>query len=524
MQFDVLILGSGVAALSAAISLSKNKKLKVAIVSREKELSESNSFYAQGGIVYEKTDLESLAIDIQNASSRTSNQNAVDFLSDKQSQIIDDILIKQLEVPFKKDSEGRFELTQEGAHRVPRILFSGDHTGKTIVQSMLKYLKENCQDNIFFLTEMTAIDLITPNHHGIDFSNRYLPRKVVGAYLLDQRKGVVEKVISKSTILATGGVSAVYLHHTNTESCRGDGHAMAQRAGAFVENMEFIQFHPTTFYDRFGHQRFLISEALRGEGGKLINSKGENFMTKYHSAGELASRDIVARSILKEMLIQNAACVYLDMTHLGQEYLSKRFPTIDQFCKSKNIDMSKDPIPVVPAAHYSCGGIVVDLKGKTNLENLYAIGEVSCTGLHGANRLASTSLLEGLVWGFEAAKDIAEKIEHQIFYQASQIKDWKLGLRECDLALVRQDFLTLKQTMWNYVGPIRSTRRLNRASAMLSELYNHVSHFYRHSQVHDELIGLRNAIETSLMVVKASMRNTNPIGCFYLDEDTGRNA
>jgi L-aspartate oxidase len=293
---------------------------------------------------------------------------------------------------------------------------------------------------------------------------------------------------------------------------------MAHRAGAYVSNMEFIQFHPTTFYNRSSHRRFLVSEAVRGEGGRLLNSKGEAFMKKYHPDAELAPRDVVARAILEEMIKMKEDCVYLDITHKDPEYLRHRFPTINQYCLDNKVDMTKEPIPVVPAAHYTCGGVKTDLKGKTNLKNLYAVGEVACTGLHGANRLASTSLLEGLTWGYIAAENILKEIDLASDYQLNRIKDWSQGDEQIDLALIAQDQMTLKQTMWNYVGLSRSQNRLARARAMFIELHDEISKFYKNAQLHDELIGLRNGVEVAFMVLNASMRNKQSVGCFYLKD------
>jgi L-aspartate oxidase len=368
------------------------------------------------------------------------------------------------------------------------------------------------------LTSHTAIDLITPDHHGVEITQRYEENQVLGAYILDQKSNEVRKIISKITILATGGIGALYLHHSNAEGTRGDGHAMAYRAGADVTNMEFIQFHPTTFYNRSSHRRFLISEAVRGEGGRLLNSKGEAFMSRYHPDAELAPRDVVARAILEEMISEKADCVYLDITHKNEAYLRDRFPTITSFCLENQVDISKVPIPVVPAAHYTCGGVKTDLSGRTNLKRLYAVGEVACTGLHGANRLASTSLLEGLTWGYIAAQDILSYLSDVTDYKLDRIKDWTLGNEEIDLALITQDQLTLKQTMWNYVGLSRSKNRLNRARAMFLELEDEISKFYKNAKLHDELIGLRNGVEVAFMVLNASLRNKKSVGCFYLKD------
>lgn len=516
---DVLVIGSGISGLSAAIKLAE-KKLNVTIVTREKKPEITNTFWAQGGIIYSPKDLndqEDLMKDIIKASAFTSNAEAAKILATRSAEIIDEVLIHKTHTDFAKDAEGELLFTKEAAHSRDRIIYNGDMTGKAIQISLLNYLNDSKTfPNVRFLTSHTAIDLITPNHHGVDITQRYEENQVLGAYILDQEKKEVRKVLSKVTILATGGIGALYLHHSNAEGARGDGHAMAHRAGAYVTNMEFIQFHPTTFYNRSSHRRFLVSEAVRGEGGKLVNIKGKPFMSKYHPDAELAPRDVVSRAILEEMIAEKEDCVYLDITHKSEDYLQNRFPTIYAYCKENKINMARDPIPVVPAAHYTCGGVKTDLKGKTNLKRLYAVGEVACTGLHGANRLASTSLLEGLTWGYIAAEDILSQIVILPEYDLNRIKDWNQAHEEVDLALIAQDQMTLKQTMWNYVGLSRSQNRLARARAMFIELQDEISKFYKNAHLHDELIGLRNGVEVAFMVLNASLRNKQSIGCFYL--------
>lgn len=518
---DVLIIGSGIAGLAAAIKLAE-KKLNVTIVTREKRPEITNTFWAQGGIIYSPKDLndqEDLMKDILKASSFTSNAEAAKILATRSAEIIDEILIHKTHTDFAKDAEGELLFTKEAAHSRDRIIYNGDMTGKAIQISLLNYLNDSkVFPNVRFLTSHTAIDLITPNHHGVDITQRYEENQVLGAYIFDQENNWVRKVLAKTTILATGGIGALYLHHSNAEGARGDGHAMAYRAGAYVTNMEFIQFHPTTFYNRSSHRRFLISEAVRGEGGRLINARGEAFMKNFHEDAELAPRDIVARAILEEMIAEKEDCVYLDITHKDESYLKNRFPTIHAYCLENKVDMAKEPIPVVPAAHYTCGGVKTDLKGRTNLKRLYAVGEVACTGLHGANRLASTSLLEGLTWGYIAAEDIMNNLSSMTDYEPSRIKDWTQAQEDVDLALIAQDQLTLKQTMWNYVGLSRSPNRLARARAMFMELQDEISKFYKNARLHDELIGLRNGVEVAFMVLNASLRNKKSVGCFYLKE------
>ncbi|MBT5095046.1 MAG: FAD-binding protein, partial [Halobacteriovoraceae bacterium] len=376
-NFDVLIIGCGIAGLSSAARLAESG-LKIGILTRDQKPEESNTLYAQGGITYSPKGQNGLVNDIAKASSYTSNTRAAELLEKRSGAILEEILLEKAATSFEKDDQGNLKFTREAAHSLDRILYQGDFTGKEIQLSLLNYL--NDQDrfpNISFLTGHTAIDLLTPFHQGTKIQQRYEENRVIGAYVLNQETGQVTKAMAKVTILATGGVGALYLHHSNSEGARGDGHAMARRAGAIITDMEFIQFHPTTFFDKSSHRRFLISEAIRGEGGILINANGEEFMKKYHPDREMAARDIVARSIDEEMIASRHECVYLDISKKDGEWIKNRFPTIYQHCLNNKVDITKNPIPVVPAAHYTCGGVKTDLKGRTNLMNLYAVGEVA---------------------------------------------------------------------------------------------------------------------------------------------------
>jgi len=514
-QFDVLIIGCGISGLTAAAKLAESG-MKIGILTREEDPKLSNTYYAQGGIIYSDPTDSELVNDINRASANTANLEAAEILRDRSGDILKEILLESAGSNFAKDDTGKLLFTREAAHSIDRILYQGDYTGKEIQISLLNYLKDKERfPHVHILTKHTAIDLITPIHHGVQIQQRYEDNLVIGAYALNQETKEVAKILSKFTILATGGIGGLYLHHSNSEGARGDGHAMAKRAGANLSNMEFIQFHPTTFYDSSSHRRFLISEAIRGEGGKLVNSNGVAFMEKYHPDMELAPRDVVSRAIADEIIETRHDCVYLDISHKDSDWIKNRFPTIYEHCIENHIDITKDPVPVVPAAHYTCGGVKTNIKGQTNLKGLYAVGEVACTGLHGANRLASTSLLEGLTWGYIAAEDIAKKIEHAKMYDPLRIQDWRSGNLEADNALIAQDWLTLKQTMWNYVGLTRSYHLLKRADAMFSELYNEIQHFYRNAELKDSLIGLRNAVEVGYMVLNSSRRNTESVGCFY---------
>jgi L-aspartate oxidase len=515
--YDVLIVGCGIAGLSCAIKLAE-KNLSVAIITRDKKPEDTNTLWAQGGIIYSKDD-ESLISDIETASAMTSNPLAAKILQADSPKILEELLFQKAKTSFDKDDKDGLLFTKEAAHSKARIIYKGDYTGKEIQISLLNFLNDKDKfPNVSFLTQHTAIDLITPNHHGVSIRQRYEPHQVVGAYVFDQDSGEVKKILAKKTVLATGGIGALYLHNSNNEGARGDGHAMAQRAGAFISNMEFIQFHPTTFFSENVNRRFLISEAVRGEGAILKNSLGERFMHNYHADAELAPRDIVSRAILAEMIRLKNDCVYLDISDKPKEWIEQRFPTIYKYCLDHKVDISKEAIPVVPAAHYTCGGVKTDLFGRTNLPHLYAVGEVANTGLHGANRLASTSLLEGLTFGYRAAEDIFSSIGFCEFYDETKIRDWRVGGEELDLGLISQDIQTIKQTMWNYLGLKRNKTRLARARAMFREMNEEIHKFYRHAQLHDDLIGLRNSIEVAHMVLDASVINKKSAGCFYRED------
>lgn len=513
LEFDVLIIGTGIAGLSSAAALAE-RGLKVAIITREKDPTHTNTVWAQGGIIYAKGTEESLVEDILKASAGTSSEAAARLVAYESSAILEDLLIHKAHSNFERDESGELLFTKEAAHSTSRILYRGDYTGKDIQITLLNYLKNNFT-NVTFFTSHTAIDLLTALHHGVKIQQRYEENKVLGAYVLNQETKSVQKILSKYTILATGGIGALYLHHTNSEGARGDGHAMAKRAGAILTDMEFVQFHPTAFFGGATQRRFLVSEAIRGEGGILTNSHGKRFMKKYHVDMELAPRDVVARAIAEEIIETQSDCVYLDISHKDPEWIKNRFPTIYKHCLENGVDISREPIPVVPAAHYTCGGVKTDLKGRTTLSNLYAVGEVACTGLHGANRLASTSLLEGMTFGHFAAIDIIAHVDNEKIYSADLIKNWVGGEEEVDTALIHQDWLTVKQTMWNYVGLTRSKDRLSRAEAMFSELSDEINRFYKDACLVDSLIGLRNAAEVGHQVIMASRRNTQSVGCFF---------
>ena len=512
MKVDVLIIGSGIAGLSAAIALAERKR-NVMIITRAQDAEESNTLYAQGGIAYKDPheSLKSFKQDIVSAGAGLVNTQAVDRLIEKGPRYIEEILLKKVNVPFDR-SHGKYDLGREGAHSEFRVLHSKDYTGKSIELALLKYIERF--KNVTIHTNKTAIDLLTLSHHSLNPEDRYKPSTCIGAYIFDQTSGVVETVFAKETLLATGGIGQLYLHTTNPQGARGDGIAMAYRAGGRIINLEYIQFHPTTLYSRERINRFLISEALRGQGAKLINKKGKSFMRLYHKFAELAPRDVVSRAIHSEMLKDNTECVYLDISFKKSSWIKTHFPQIYQTCKSQGIDITCTPIPVVPAAHYLCGGVYVNLSGETTIKGLSAIGEVACNGLHGANRLASTSLLEVLVFGTDCALALGKKL-HDTTYYFPKVAPWKTGKEAVDPSLIYQDMNMIKQTMWNYVGLTRGEKQLLRASELLQEFNNQIEKFYKNGLLSDSLIGLRNMAMASLLVMKAALLNKTSKGCHF---------
>lgn len=514
IQSDVLIIGAGVAGCSVALQAA-DLGLAVTILTNSEAAEEgSNTSWAQGGIIYRGEDdtPDLLARDIHSAGNDICEESAVRQLAERGPELVEKILIERCGVPFARAEGGGWDLTEEGAHSVPRILHVGDHTGRAIAQKMAEQARRH--PNITMVPRVTAVDLIMTGHHTVDPRDIYKVPRCLGAYVLSHETGQVEPFVARETVLATGGLGQIFLHTTNPRLSRGDGLAMAYRAGARVINLEYVQFHPTAFYHALA-PRFLVSESLRGEGARLVNAAGESFMQKYHELGPLAPRDIVARAIHEQMLASGEPCMYLDITHKDPDWVRGRFPMIHEYLQKWDLDMTREPIPVVPAAHYACGGVAVDLWGRTNVPSLRAAGEVACTGLHGANRLASTSLLEGLVWGVQAAEGIARDIEQNATPDPAQVAPWELEREEVDPALITQDWMTIKQTMWNYVGLVRSSRRMQRALRILRGLQYDVENFYRRAALTDDLLGLRNGAQTALALVYAAMRNRKSRGTHY---------
>lgn len=516
IETDVLILGCGIAGGTAALQLAE-AGFSVTLVTRAQEPEESNTFYAQGGIIYKAEDdsPELLREDILRAGAGHCNPKAVEILAREGPSSVEEILLKKIQVPFDRAGNNELSLVREGAHSLPRILHVADVTGRAIEVALMEALR--AYTNITLLTAHTAVDLLTPSHHSLNRLVVYEPRTCVGAYILDQHQKRVIRCVAKKTILATGGLGQIFLRTTNPPGSRGDGLAMANRTGAHLVNAEFIQFHPTTFYHSQAPS-FLISEAVRGAGARLVHADGKPFMQEYAPEWkDLAPRDVVARSIHQEMLTHDVTNVYLDLrSYISSQEILNHFPTIHKTCLNYGIDITQHLVPVVPAAHYACGGVWVDEWGQTTLDHLYAIGEVACTGVHGANRLASTSLLEGVVWGKRAAQHIGETIGQQDLYRSADIPPWHEDSVEFpDPALISQDMSMIKHIMWNYVGLVRTSSRLKRAIRDLRNLENEIEHFYRENRLTDNLIGLRNAVRTAVIVTFAAWGTKTSIGCHY---------
>ena len=511
LSTDCLVIGAGLAGCVYAHEAAK-KGLKTMLLCCG-EMPQANSDLAQGGIVYEPNlQLEDLLEDVKMATAHMCNEPAVRELSKAGCQAVEEIFLHDLSVNFDRDEHGQLRFTRKKKKKKNRIIYSKDTTGHAMLSTIQAAVRNN---PLITVREFaSAIDLLTLSHSSTDLMDRYHPLTVFGAYVLDNKTGEVFAVTAKKTILATGGVGQLYLHTTNAEHAYGHGIAMAYRVGARVMNMEFVQFHPTVFAKG---KSFLLSEALRGEGAILRNDKGEAFMEKYHPLKDLAPRDIVARAIEQERLNTSHDCVYLDITANPAQETKERFPAIYQKCLEGGFDMTQVPVPVVPAAHYFCGGIYATADGRTNILNLNAIGETACTGYHGANRLASTSLLEAVAMGYLCAHQDARDIATQAFHIPTP-KDWVAPSETPDVNLIKQDLATLRSTMWNYVGLIRSRKHLQRAEKILRHLHNEIDVFYKGAQPCQELIDLRNGVRTALLITYAALQNKRSVGCHYLSD------
>ncbi len=521
LHCDALIIGSGIAGCVAALTLAEQGH-DVIIITTGDKLTTGNTELAQGGIVYrnKNDDPHILEKDIQTAGWEHNYSRAVRYLCRKGPEVLHTIFLDKYQIPFNQRKPGDWYLTKEGGHSLARILYCDDHTGRNIIEVLANEVERH--DNIRALTQRTAIDLLTTQHHAQHMDFKYgLSNQCVGAYVFNKVLNKVETVMANFTLLATGGIGQIYLHTTNTQGSIGSGLAMASRAGARLMNCEYVQFHPTALYgaSKRGERRFLVSEAVRGEGAVLVNGKGHPFMTDYDSRADLAPRDIVTRAIMEEMLQSGDDCVYLDVSRVKND-VSKRFPTIYQRCRQIGVDMKCDMVPVVPAAHYFCGGILVDTRGRSTLDRLYAAGECSCTGVHGANRLASTSLLEGLLWGYSAGEDMGKRLARTARLGKKlnkAIPDWihRDNKYNEDPALIAQDWANIRNTMWNYVGVSRTTERLARAFSDLRKLTKDLQDFYRETALSKTIIDLFHGSQAAYIITLAALRNKKTRGCHF---------
>lgn len=514
MQLDVIIVGSGVAGTVCAHTLAE-AGLSVGILNKNSDMLESNTYYAQGGIVYEgQGDSPDLLFeDVMKAGADICNPEAVKILAEEAGSAVREVLIEKFQVAFTKNEHGELDLTDEGAHSTRRIVHSFDTTGRSIEESAMKTLSKF--PNIHFFNDTTAVDIITLDHHTRNPQRMYQGLTALGVYALNHKTGQVETLRSRAVVLACGGMGQIFLHTTNPASATGDGFAMASRAGARLVNMEYTQFHPTTLYHPKA-DNFLISESMRGEGAVLLSRDGKPFMERYHPLKDLAPRDIVTRAILNEMLDTGEKFVYLDTARIGKSVIEKRFPNIARRCKEYGIDITQEPVPVVPAYHFSCGGVLTDTNGKTTIGRLYAAGEVACNGLHGANRLASTSLLEGVIFGRRTARSIIDFLKNDQQNVPADVVNWiDTGIEAPDIALIHQDWNFLKNIMWNYVGAIRNEKRLRRAVLDLNNLKEDIEDFYRDAKLSRGMIELRNGVQAGLIVAKQALANRQSIGAHY---------
>ena len=506
INFDVVIVGSGLAGLSTAIKLADHKT--VAIISK-RALDESSSQWAQGGIASSSTKFDSYDSHIQdtlNAGAGLCNEKVTNFVAKNSGHALKWLI--KMGVNFtKKADTSELHLTKEAGHSRRRIAHVADATGSAIQSTLITKVKQH--PNISIYEDHIAVDLITSNK--LNSSNK-VSNTSLGLYVLENVSGRVITIHANATVLATGGASKVYLYTTNPDVSTGDGISMAWRSGCRVANMEFVQFHPTCLFHP-QEKSFLISEALRGEGGILKLPNNEPFMHLYDDRADLAPRDIVARAIDFEMKKRGIDCVYLDISHKSKQFILDYFPMIYDRCLQNNIDISKDPIPVVPAAHYSCGGIMTNMNAQTDIKNLYAIGEVAYTGLHGANRLASNSLLECLVFSDAAIKDILSKnLNHN-----EQLPSWdESRVTDSDEeVLITHTWNELRRFMWNYVGIVRTNKRLFRALHRINMLRDEVNEFYTNFKITNNLIELRNLLQVSELIVESALLRKESRGLHF---------
>jgi L-aspartate oxidase len=504
VKTDVLVLGSGAAGLFFSL---KAARFADVLVATKRSGAESNTYYAQGGIAsvtLKEDSFERHVADTLEAGQGLCHRDAVEIVVREAPDRIKDLL--ELGVRLSRNETGdALALTREGGHTAPRIVHFRDVIGRELETALLKAVRS--QPRLTMREELLAIDLITDRERG-----------VLGCYALDRRAKSVLAILAPCTVLATGGAGKIYLYTSNPDVATGDGIAMAYRAGATIANLEFVQFHPTCLYHPDA-KSFLISETLRGEGAILRNLRGEEFMKRYDERGELAPRDIVARAIDREMKQSGDKYVLLDITHRPADWLRKRFPTVYENCLAFGIDIAKQPIPVVPAAHYMCGGVRVDMEGRTDVEGLMAIGEVSCTGVHGANRLASNSLLEALVLGARCAGLLEERRPDRGRIEGVELASaGTVNPRALETVILDHDWDLTRRVMWDYVGIVRSEKRLGLARDRIEQILETVERISREYGISEDMVELRNIALVSSLVVESAMTRKESRGLHYVIE------
>lgn len=509
--YDFIVVGSGISGLSFALRAAQHGT--VAIVTK-REASSTNTAWAQGGIACVQSaddTFDQHVADTLDAGAGLCPEPVVRKIVSEGPEAINELIEWGVEFDKKKTESGekKIALGREGGHTKRRILHHKDTTGREIETKLLAEARET--ENIDFLEHHFAIDLITTAKLALAS-----PPRCVGIYALNEETGEVLTLRSDRVLLCTGGSGRVYLYTTNPDVATGDGVAIAWRAGCEIANMEFVQFHPTCLYHH-ELKSFLITEAMRGEGAELIDKNGRRFMTEYDPRGSLAPRDIVARAIDREIKKTGGPCVFLDITHKPADFIKSRFPNIYETCLKVDIDITKQPIPVVPAAHYQCGGVVTDVNGATSLPGLWAVGEVACTGLHGANRLASNSLLEGVVVSGLALGDCLEKIPVSSERESLNLPEWESGnVTDVDeLVVIYHNWDEIRRLMWDYVSIVRTTKRLQRAATRLHNLQREVQEFYWNFRVTSELLELRNLVEMATLIVDSAARRKESRGLHY---------
>ncbi len=506
---DVLIIGSGAAGLSLALRLAEKHQV---IVLSKGPVDEGSTLYAQGGIaaVFDETDsIESHIEDTLIAGAGLCDRETVSFIASNARHCVQWLIDKG--VLFDKEIQPNgvegYHLTREGGHSHRRILHSADATGREVETTLVSQALNH--PHIRILERTNAVDLILSDKLGLPG-----PRRVLGAYFWNRDREKVESCCAPSVVLATGGAAKVYQYTTNPDIASGDGIAMAWRAGCRIANLEFNQFHPTCLFHPLA-RNFLLTEALRGEGAHLKRPDGTRFMPDFDERAELAPRDIVARAIDHEMKRLGADCMYLDISHQPAAFIHAHFPMIAEKLETLGLDLTQQPIPVVPAAHYTCGGVIVDQRGRTDIDGLYAIGEVSYTGLHGANRMASNSLLECLVYGWSAAEDIAQRLPHFPLVERLPVWDESQVDDSDERVVIQHNWHELRLLMWDYVGIVRTTKRLMRAQRRINMLQQEIDEYYAHFRISNNLLELRNLVQVAELMVRCALARKESRGLHF---------